>query len=99
MKATKSFVYFHINKNTFRTLIKNYEFLNMLKYLCWAFLINWGRAILVLVRRKDPTALFGFLKGLGWNLVNFPDTLRERAKIQKLRMVSDKISLPKNNDP
>jgi len=31
MKATKSFVYFHINKNTFRTLIKNYEFLNMLK--------------------------------------------------------------------
>jgi len=43
-----------------------------------------------LVRRKDPTALFGFLKGLGWNLVNFPDTLRERAKIQKLRMVSDK---------
>ena len=90
MKATKAFVYFHINKNTFRTLIKNYEVFNMIKYLGWAFLINLGRAILVLVKRTDATAMYGFLKGLGWNLVNLPDTFRERARVQKLRDISDK---------
>jgi len=90
MKATKSFIYFHINKNTLRTLIKNYEFFNMLKYLSWAFLINLGRAILVLIRRKDFTAIYGFLKGLGWNLVNLPDSLKERERIQRLRKVSDR---------
>src|SRR3989338_4206049 len=60
MNATKSFVYFHINKNTFRTLIKNYELKSLIKYLPIAFLIVFGRGIFVAVRDKEFSALIQF---------------------------------------
>ena len=89
MNATKSFVYFHINKNTFRTLIKNYELKSLIKYLPIAFLIVFGRGIFVAVRDKEFSALIQFIKAVKWNIVNFRDTLKQRKFVQSLRVVSD----------
>lgn len=89
MAATKSFVYFHINKNTFRTLLKNYSWTWLLKYLPAAIFIVFGRGLFVLVSRLDASALLAAFKALIWNIANLPDTISNRHQIQKIRRVSD----------
>ena len=89
MNATKSFVYFHINKNTFRTLIKNYELKSLIKYLPMAFLILFARGVVVVVRDKEFSAFSQFIKAVIWNIANFRDTLKRRKFVQSLRVVND----------
>jgi GT2 family glycosyltransferase len=89
MNATFEKIYFHLAKNSLRSIIKNYEFSNALRYSIYSILINLIRAILVLIRRHDPSALVGTLRAYIWNVLNFADTLSQRAIVQSRRKTSD----------
>ena len=82
--------YFHITKNSFRTLIKNYSLKSLFWFLPQCFLINFLRAVLVLIKRRDTSSLKSFFKAIYWNLTNLNETLKIRKKIQKSRVKSDK---------
>lgn len=89
MYETKVNAYFHLSKNSIRTIIKNYEARNVFKYLPYSILINLGRSLAFLITRLDTPALVGTTKGFAWNVVNFADTLNERKRVQKTRKVND----------
>lgn len=93
MNATYQKIYFNLAKNSFRSILKNYSFLNILRFLPASLAVNLGRGLLVLYARGQIDALNGTLQGLIWNIVNIGDTLKERSKIQKQRKVSDAFIL------
>lgn len=84
-------VYFHMGKNSIRFILKNYEFINVLKYLPVCVGILFGRAILVLVRRHDVSCIKGTVKAFIWNIVMMKDTLIHRVNTQRYREVPDKF--------
>lgn len=93
MDATYQKIYFNLAKNSFRSILKNYNLLNVLKFLPSSLVVNLGRGLLVLYKRSQIDALSGSLKGIIWNILNISDTLKERSKIQRLRKVSDSFVL------
>lgn len=93
MNATYQKIYFNLAKNSFRSILKNYSFLNILKFLPASFAVNLGRGLLVLYVRGQKDALVGAAQGLIWNILNIVDTLKERSKIQQMRKVSDSYIL------
>lgn len=82
--------YFNITKNSTRTLIKNYSFTYLIWYLPQSIFINFIRAVLVLIRRKDSSSFLAFITAIFWNLYHLPDSLHQRVKIQNNRKFSDK---------
>jgi len=56
MGGTYEKIYFHLAKNSFRSIIKNYELKNLVKYLPMSLLINLGRGFLVLLKRNRPVS-------------------------------------------
>lgn len=89
MGASRSFVYFHINKNTIRTLLKNYSPSYLLFYLPQALAIIFLRGLIILFTQRNFTALSAAFSALVWNIANLPDTWQKRQAVQKLRCVSD----------
>lgn len=89
MNTTPRKVYFHLAKNSFRSMLKNLELHNLIKYLPVSLLINLGRGIVSLFLRRDPSALIGTGQATLWNLIYLFDTLSERKKIQATRQISD----------
>lgn len=83
-------IYFHMAKNSFRSILKNYETKNVIRYLPISIFVNTSRAILVLLRRGDFSALFATTLALWWFLKNLPDCLESRAKTQSIRKFNDK---------
>jgi GT2 family glycosyltransferase len=81
--------YFHLAKNSFTSITKNYEVKNVLINLPKSIIINFVRGLLVLVKRKDPSALLGSQKGFVWYFSNLPSIISERKKVQKTRRTSD----------
>lgn len=78
---------FHFHKGP-RLIIKNYELFNMLHYLPWLYFAYTIRIIKNLLS-GNTTPLKGFIKSMLWNITNFPNTLEERKRIQKLRKRTD----------
>lgn len=83
-------VYFQLAKNSFRSILKNYETTNVIKYLPISIFVNLSRAVLVLVRRKDLSALLATIYGIWWSFKNLADTMKNRTYIQTTRKFSDK---------
>lgn len=88
--ANKFDIYFHLAKNSFRSIFKNYETVNVIRYLPISFFVNFSRAILVLLRRGDPSALLATLYSIWWGFKNLPDSIKSRAITQETRKFSDK---------
>jgi len=88
--ANKFDIYFQLAKNSFRSIIKNYEFINVIRFLPISLFVNLARAVLVLLRRGDLSALSATIYGIWWNCKNLFDTLQNRAEIQRTRKFSDK---------
>ncbi len=73
--------------------IKNYDFLNILRFLPIYLLVNSFRGVFNLIFRLNPAPLAGFLLSLGWTLKNFPDLMKKRRQVQSHRMISDRQML------
>lgn len=82
-------VYFHLAKNSFRSVFKNYETKNVIRYLPISLFVNLTRALLVLIRRGDLSALLGTFYAIWWNIKNLADTIQNRSDTQKIRKFSD----------
>lgn len=82
--------YFHISKNSIRSILKNYSLLYLFYYLPCCLFINMARATLVLIVRKDASSLKGFFRACLWNITNFVDTINHRKLIQKNRVLNDR---------
>lgn len=89
MNVNYKHVYFHLAKNSFRSMLKNYELKNIIRFLPESIFINLARALLVLIKRKDISALQATLEAIFWNIKNIRDTLEKRRYIQGLRQFSD----------
>jgi GT2 family glycosyltransferase len=83
-------IYFHMGKNSFRSISKNYELLNVIRYLPISLFVNFSRAVLVLIRRGDFSALLATIASIFWNLKTLPDLVKERIKTQKSRKFTDR---------
>lgn len=93
--ANKFDIYFQLAKNSYRSIFKNYETANVIKYLPISIFVNLARAILVLVRRGDFSALFATIYSIWWSFQNLQNTIQSRAKIQPTRKFSDKFIMEK----
>lgn len=87
--ANKFDIYFQMAKNSYRSIFKNYETVNVIKYLPISLFINLSRAILVLIRRGDLSALLATLYSIWWSILNLPNTIKSRADTQRVRKFSD----------
>ena len=85
------FVAFHGRKNIIQTLIKNYEFKNLIKWLPITLNIYLTVSLyFLLINRLDQTT--ATIKALYWIMKNLRNILIKRQYIQKkLRKVSDNI--------
>lgn len=83
-------IYFHLTKNSLTSICKNYEFINVIRFFFTSIAISFGRGFLVLLKRKDTSALEGTLKATGWIIFNSPYILFKRFIMQRKRRVSDK---------
>lgn len=88
-------VYYHMAKNSFRSIFKNYETKNVIRYLPISLFVNLSRAILVLLRRGDFSALLATISAIWWSFKTLPDLIQRRAKTQKTRKFSDKKIMEK----
>lgn len=83
---------YHAQKNNLRSLIKNYSFINVL----WTLPVSISLASLEGFLYLTKGNVLGFLalhKAIAWNILNLPDTLKERRRIQKSRTVEDSVIL------
>lgn len=79
---------FHFQK-TLRIFIKNYEWINILRYTPWLYFAFISRAIINLIK-GNSAPLKGLWMATKWLAVNLPENLRERKRIQGFRGMSDK---------
>lgn len=82
-------IYFHMAKNSFRSILRNYETKNVIKYLPISLFVNISRAILVLIRRGDLSALLATIYAIWWSFKNLQNTLQTRTLTQSTRKFSD----------
>jgi len=83
------YVTFHGRKNAIQTLIKNYEFKNIIKWLPLQLTIYIGSIFYYLsIRRLDHAE--ATLRAILWNLKNFRSVWMKRMYIQKHRRIPDK---------
>lgn len=90
MGATFKNIYYHLTKNSIRSMIKNYELANVIRYLLFSVGISLGRGMLFIFLKRNSNALSGAVKGILWNIYNFFDTISARQQVQSVRVVSDK---------
>lgn len=83
-------IYFHLTKNSLVSILKNYELPNAIYYFFYSLVISGGRAILVLTRRQEASALMGTLRGILWTVFNLNYIIQKRVKVQRTRKISDK---------
>ncbi len=79
---------YYIRRNRLRTLIKNVSALRLLILLPLYLLLSIGEMIGFLVLRQ-PGEIVNLLRALGWNFLSLPQTLSERARVQRSRKVPD----------
>lgn len=87
-------LYFHLSKNSLRMIIKNYQLLNIFKYLPTSILINLFGGLMVLIREKSLVGISGAICGFIWNVAALPDTLTTRKAVANFRKSNDQDILP-----
>lgn len=75
-------------RNTLRTLLKNYSLFSLLKVLPFYFLIVLGEMVVFAIMGRFDVAK-SYFRAMWWNIQNFSDTLNLRRKIQSIRTFSD----------
>ncbi len=75
-------------KNTVRTLIKNYDFSNLIKIVPFYVALLFFETIFWSCILK-PNISKNIFKAIFWNLKMLPDTFKQRAVVQNLRKIKD----------
>ncbi len=83
-------LYYHLSKNSIRMVIKNYELINIIKFLSLTILLNIIGGVYVFLTRLSMYAIVGVLMGCIWNIIFIWDTLHVRYKVQILRRKTDR---------
>ncbi len=78
----------HAQKNNIRTLLKNYSLPNLMWSLPISVMLASAEGFLYLIK-GDVQGFFALHKAIWWNIINFPDTLKKRKKVQSQRVVGD----------
>ncbi len=83
------YIQFHNFKNKLLSFLKNFEIGTLIKFLPIYLALNIAISIYWLFsgKAKHSVALY---KAIGWNIKEFPATLRKRRVVQGFRMRSDK---------
>ncbi|HDZ00222.1 MAG TPA: glycosyltransferase family 2 protein [Nitrospirae bacterium] len=89
---TNYLIRFHGTKNYILTLIKNLGSLQLILVLP-KHLIIWNGFILLLIVRGNFRSALNVMRGILWNLVHLPETLKKRSYIQSRRLLSDRMLL------
>ena len=76
-------------KNTIRTLIKNYETSSIINIMPFYMALLLFEAIFWSLIFKPNITIY-LLKAISWNIKHLPDTLQQRVLVQSLRKISDK---------
>ncbi len=84
-RAEKRFI---SERNTLRTLLKNYSGFTLMGILPVYFFLLFMEMTFFLVMGKGKIAQSGY-RAVKWNLSRFLDTMRRRRKVQQFRKVSD----------
>jgi GT2 family glycosyltransferase len=74
-------------RNTFRTLLKNYSLLSLLKILPRYFGLIIAEVSFFAIRKPEMT--ISYFRAIFWNMRNLKDTWLRRQKIQSIRTISD----------
>ena len=75
-------------RNTIRTLIKNYDFSNLIKFVPFYVTLLFFEAIFWFCILK-PNVAKNIFKAILWNLKILPDTIKQRSIVQNLRKIRD----------
>ncbi len=86
ISSLKSEIYFNRMPRVF---LKNYEIINLFKFLPWLLILHFVRGIKHLFT-GNPQPFIGYVISLAKVMYELPDTLRQRSKIQSSRKISDK---------
>ncbi len=76
-------------RNNIRTLLKNYSLFSLVWVLPLYAAINVFEILFFLITLQFKTA-FSYFRAHWWNIINLPDTLKRRSRIQGTRRVSDR---------
>lgn len=83
------FVTFHGRKNTIQTIIKNYSFSNLIKWLPITLMV-YSIAIIYYLAIERVDQAKATLKAILWNFINFRKIMVKRKIVQKnVRVISD----------
>ena len=77
-------------KNTLRTLLKNYDDVHVFRILPLAVALLLLESFFWLILFRPHVSL-SILKAIYWNIQNFPDTFQQRKLVQSLRKSPDSI--------
>ncbi|MBU1299472.1 MAG: glycosyltransferase family 2 protein [Bacteroidetes bacterium] len=75
-------------RNTIRSLLKNYSTSSLLKVMIPYFIL-WSAEVLFFFFTLRPKMATGVIKAMGWNLLHLKETLAKRKRIQQTRVVGD----------
>ena len=79
---------FHGTKNYIQTLVKNLSILNLIKILPIHLFLWISLGLFLFVNGKFKSSL-NIFRGIVWNIINLPKTLKRRHIIQKNRKITD----------
>jgi GT2 family glycosyltransferase len=75
-------------RNRLRTIIKSVSGLRLLALIPQFIVLAFAEMVGFIALRQPREAL-GVLRALGWNLINFPQSIAERTRVQRTRKVPD----------
>jgi GT2 family glycosyltransferase len=80
---------YYVRRNRLRALIKNVSAIRLLALLPLFVLLSITEMLAFIVLRQ-PRDVWNLIRALGWNLISFPQTISERARVQHRRKVPDR---------
>lgn len=80
---------YYVRRNRFRALIKNASAIRLLALLPLFVLLSLTEMLGFIILRQ-PRDVLNLMRALGWNLISFPQTISERARVQHRRKVPDR---------
>ena len=80
---------YYVRRNRLRALIKNVSAIRLIALLPLFVLLNITEMLGFIILRQ-PRDVWNLIRALGWNLITFPQTISERARVQHRRKVPDR---------